>query len=67
MGVFKERPMESENQLLSKKDTAVVLGMDVKTLTRWIAKGYFPGPAVIENGVKWWTTQQVNHHLDDPA
>lgn len=58
--------METVNQRLSKKETAQVLGMDVKTLTRYIRKGCFPGPSVIENGVPWWTMQQVERYLDDP-
>lgn len=59
--------METVNQRLSKKETAVVLGIDVKTLTRYIKKGWFPGPFVIENGVSWWTMHQVERYLDDPV
>lgn len=59
--------METLNRHLSKRDTAQALGVDVKTLNRWIKKGTFPGPSVIENGFSWWTMRQVERYLDDPV
>lgn len=59
--------METVNRQLTKRETAQVLGIDVKTLTRYIRKGWFPGPSVIENGVSWWNMRQVERYLDDPA
>ncbi len=59
--------METANRQLTKKDTAQALGIDVKTLTRWIKKGLFPGPSVIEGSVEYWTMRQVERYLDDPV
>ena len=56
--------METENRQLTKKETLVALGIDAKTLTRWIRNRTFPGPAVIENGVKYWTMRQVERFND---
>ncbi len=57
--------METSDRRLSKIQTAHALGIDVKTLTRWLKRGYFPGPAAIVDGVNWWTMRQVERHIDD--
>lgn len=56
--------METVNRQLTKKETAGALGIHVKTLTRYMRKGLFPGPSVIENGVEYWTMRQVERFND---
>lgn len=58
--------MEHESERLSKKETAAALGMEVTTLSRYIRKGWFPGPSIIEGKRKWWTMKQVERFCDDP-
>lgn len=56
--------METENRQLTKRETAEALGIDVTTLTRYIKKGWFPGPSVIEGSVNYWTMRQVEEFIN---
>lgn len=57
--------MATVDRKLTKEETAKALGIDVKTLNRWLRKSYFPGPAIVEGGVKRWTMRQVERHIDN--
>jgi predicted DNA-binding transcriptional regulator AlpA len=56
--------METENRQLTKAEVAQALCIDSKTLNRYIKKGWFPGPSVIEGSVNYWTLRQVEEFVD---